>query len=94
MGKDSLWESIGNVINAKSALVFSSWASIVSSLFGIYTIEMWNHDQVLHYASTLKYYIGSSPLQVQIPFTYDPIYNYFAHPVKLEMDQRSRMWLQ
>lgn len=93
-GKDSIWQSMGNVINAKAALVFSSWSSIIASLVGIYTIEMWSHEQVLTYGSVIKYYIGSPVSLIQIPFTYEPVYNYFNHPVKFEMDMRSLAWLQ
>lgn len=92
IGKDSLWQSIGNIRSSFATLVFSSWSSIVASLSGRYTIEMWNHEQVLYYGSVIKYYLGSPVCLIQIPFTYDPPHNYFAHPIKKEMDLRAKTW--
>lgn len=78
-GKDTLEQSMGNILNAKGILSFSSWSSVFAALAGVPTLELWFWDQWLHFNTLAKTMLGNPIHLLQVSYKEPFLHNYYKN---------------
>lgn len=79
-GKDSLKETMANILQSNGVFTFSSWSSIFSALAKKPTFELWNSDQWPLYNQQVKYLLGSPVNLIQGPYNVNAAMPIFRQP--------------